>query len=184
MTPARASCGPGLCGGALRDACVHHTPFSLPEVGEALFARGVVLVRTGVLDPDESPHVFGFHGRFLGAGSGRRYRGEPDKLGGARRGGARERAADRQPHRSTAFQRLDGLRRPARVRAKPLIDLDEYRPSLIAQVAVGQFIASYVQIKMHLNIFTSLHIPLRAQSLAMTQSAADSASNAPSLPPF
>ncbi|KJA13716.1 hypothetical protein HYPSUDRAFT_220780 [Hypholoma sublateritium FD-334 SS-4] len=50
-------------------------PYLLPEVAETLFARGVALVGTDTLSPDETPaegaegaHAFGFHERFLGAG--------------------------------------------------------------------------------------------------------------------
>ena len=50
-------------------------PYLLPEVADALLARGVSLVGTDTLSPDETPaegaegaHAFKFHEIFLGSG--------------------------------------------------------------------------------------------------------------------
>ncbi len=88
----------GLDGEALWDAGVLRAPrtSSLPEVADALLARGVSLVSTDTLIPDETPaegaegaHTFKFFLRHI-LRQGWRHRREPDESRGARRSAARE----------------------------------------------------------------------------------------------
>ncbi len=86
------------------------TPYLLPEVADALLARGVSLVGTDTLSPDETPAEGAEGAACVQVPRNiprvwRGYRGEPDELGSSRRGAACGRAVDCEPRPTAARRR-------------------------------------------------------------------------------